>query len=217
MNRVRSGVGSWLERRRADAFIAGGVLLLASPGHVGLERFVGVPLPSWLVALLVVPGVIASLVGVAGLYPRLAIRTPRAALVAGVLAAIAGGSLVVLLCWVLASSISMSVFGIPVSTPPDVGFVFVSATVSATFVLFGVAWLWAGAPTRPVGILLVSFALPWLAAIGATAVYGSSVPDWLAMAIYGPIPLLTVATGYALRLESPPADFEDAVDTLTPG
>lgn len=216
MTTTSTKVGSSLEDWSAEAFLVGGGLLLASPIHVGLELFLGVPVPSWLVALFVIPGLIASLVGLTGLYPRIADHSPRAALAGGASTVIATTTLVVLLGWTLGRSILSALTGIDVGTPPDTAFVMLAITITLAFILFGITSLRFAIPSRPVGLLLLSFTLPWMVILAATSVYGAAFPNWLVLAIYGPIPWMMLATGYTLRIESAPAGRDDvSVDMVT--
>lgn len=210
-------VGSALERRSAEAFLLAGVLLLASPAHVGLELFINVPLPSWMVASVILPGLIATLVGLVGLYPRIADRAPRMASVGGLFTGLAGTTLVVLLGWILGGSVLTAASGIAIGSPPDVAFLVLAVTMTLAFVSFGTASLRVAVPSRPVGALLLSFALPWIGSLAATAVYGSAFPRWLTLAIYGPIPVVMLATGYGLRIESVPTARESFTVDTTPG
>lgn len=206
-----------LERWSAEAFLLAGVLLLASPAHVGLELFMNVPLPSWLVASVVVPGLIATLVGLVGLYPRIADRAPRMASLGGLFTTLAGTILVVLLGWILGNSVLTAASEMAIGAPPDVAFLGLAVTMTLAFVLFGTASLRVAVPSRLVGALLLSFALPWTVIIAAKPVYGSTFPGWLTLAIYGPIPVVMLATGYTLRIESAPPARENASVDTTPG
>lgn len=209
MGQISTRVWSVLDRWRAEPFLAAGVLLLASPTHIALELFVGVPLPSWLVALFVLPGLIATLVGLFGLYPSIVDRAPLIANVAGVISAIGGLILAVLLGWIVGGSLLTSVSGMAVRMPPGTAFQSLAITLSLAFLLFGLAAVWFAVPTRKVGVLLVSFSLPWVSSLAATSIYGTAFPEWLIFAIYGPIPFLMLGTGYLLRMESPPRSRED--------
>jgi len=195
-------VWSALDHRSADAFLVAGVLLLASPAHIGLELFLDVPLPSWLVASVILPGLLAALVGLGGLYPRLAARAPRTAAVGGAFTTLACVTLVVLLGWLLGDGVLTATAEATIGSPP--GFVFLSLPVTMTlaFVAFGTASLRVAVPSRRIGALLSAFALPWVVTLVATTVYGSAFPRWLTLAIYGPIPFVMLATGYTLRMES---------------
>lgn len=213
---ISTRVWSVLDHWRAEAFLAAGVLLLASPTHIALELFIGVPLPSWLVALFVLPGLIATLVGLLGLYPRIADRAPWIAIVGGVITAMAGSILFVLFGWIVGGSLLTAVSGMAVSMPPETAFQSLALTLTLAFLLFGVANLWYAIPSRNVGFLLVSFSLPWVSSLAATSIYGAVLPDWLTIGIYGPIPFLMLATGYVLRMESTPTGRDDySVDIST--
>lgn len=217
MSTVHTRIQSAFEGRSADAFLVAGVLLLASPTHVGLELFLDVPLPSWLVALFVLPGLFATLVGLAGLYPRIADRAPRLGLVGGVITVVAGAILLILLGWVLGNSLLTAVSGLALGTPPGAVFMLLSVSLTLAFVLFGIASMRFAVPSRSVGFLLLSFALPWVTGLSATAVYGPTFPAWLTAVIYGPIPFVLLATGYMLRLNTAPTTREDAVADMMAG
>lgn len=205
------------ERWSTEAFLLAGVLLLASPAHIGLELFMNVPLPSWMVASFILPGLTATLVGLVGLYPRIADRAPRMASVGGLFTALAGTTLVVLFGWILGDNVLTEASGMAIGSPPDAAFLVLAVTMTLAFVSFGTASLRVAVPSRPVGALLLSFALPWFVSLAATPVYGSAFPRWLTLAIYGPIPAVMLATGYTLRIESMSAAREDSAIDTTPG
>lgn len=191
--------------------------MIASPAHVVLELFVGIPLPSWLVVLFVVPGLLASLVGVVGLYPSVSDRAPRLALAGVASATVAGTMLVVLLGWTLGATLLPPVSGLVVGPPPGVVFVSLPVTMTLGSVLFGVASLRSGVPSRTVGGLLLAFATPWIVVLAATPVYGAAFPRWLTLAVYGPLPVVMLATGYAIRAGSVPTEREDATTDVVTG
>lgn len=207
---------SLLERRSAGAFFLGGGLLLASPTHVVLERFLDVPLPSWLVVLFVVPGLTVSLLGLLGLYPRIADSTPRLALAGGVVAAVGVLIPVSIATWILGGTLVTAVAGQSVSQPPAILFQMMAIAMALGFGCFGVAILRATLPPRNLGYLLLSSALPWVVVLGATTVYGSALPGWLVLTIYGPLPFLMLTTGYTLHAHSVETRrAETAVDVMT--
>lgn len=206
-----------LERWNADAFLVAGVLLLASPTHIVLESFLNIPLPTWIVASVILPGLIATLVGLVGLYPRIADRAPRMAAIGGLFTALAGTTLTVLLGWILGNSVLTAAWGMTIGSPPDIAFLSLVVTMTLAFVLFGTASLRVAVPSRRVGTLLLSFALPWIVILVAQSVYGSAFPRWLTLAIYGPIPVVMLATGYTLRIESLPTTAENSTTDTTPG
>ena len=190
------------ERWSATAFFVAGGLQLASPTHVVLELFMDIPLPSWIVALFILPGLMATLVGLLGLYPRLIDRAPRLALAGGVMAGITGTILMMIFGWILGGALLSVVSEIAIGTPPGVLFSTFTLTMTLGFVFFGVATLRSPGFARSFGLLLLSFAVPWVMVLAATAVFGSTFPEWLTLVIYGPIPFIMLATGYTLRVES---------------
>lgn len=197
-----TSVWSALERRSGDAFLIAGVLLLASPTHIVLESFLNVPLPTWLVASVILPGLIATLIGLGGLYPQLSNRASWAAGIGGVFTTLAGVTLLVLFGWIIGDGVLTATTGTTVGSPPAFVFLSLPVTMTLAFLLFGIAGLRDAVPSRRVGALLLSFALPWLVVLAATPVYGSAFPRWLTLAIYGPIPVVMLATGYTLRMDS---------------
>jgi len=200
MTAVRMRVLQTLEPWSATAFFIAGGLLLASPTHIVLELFMNIPLPSWIVALFIIPGLMATLVGLLGLYPRLVDRAPRLALIGGVMAGITGTILAVIFGWILGGALLSAVSGIAIGTPPGVLFSTFALTMTLGFVFFGVATLRSPGLAHSFGLLLLSFAMPWVVVFAATAVFGSTFPEWLTLAIYGPIPFIMLATGYTLRV-----------------
>lgn len=206
-----------LARWRARAFLVAGVLLLASPASKGLAFLADVSPPMWLVALLVFPGLLTALAGLLGMYPQLADETPLLALAGGVVAAITGSGLALLFGWVLASTVAPSLRGIAVSVPPGSVFLSLMVLIPAGFVLFGVGSLQATVHSRSIGILLLGFAAPWVVILTVTPVYGADLPAWLAIAVYGVMPVVLLATGYSLRGEDPLTDHEVLPGTLPVG
>jgi hypothetical protein len=213
---VHARVWPPLENRSSEAFLVAGTLLLASPAHLGIELVGAFSLTSWVVALFVFPGLFAALVGVSGLYPQLADQSPRLALTAGVITTSTGAMLVGLLGWILGASLLNAVSTLSLGMPPDIAFVTLSVSMTLSFLSFGIASLRSAAPSRAVGLLLLSFATPWILAVAATLVYGSTFPEWLLLLIYGPVPLIMLATGYTLRTPSTlTAEDDTAVDVTT--
>lgn len=205
-----------LERRSAGAFFLGGGLLLASPTHVVLERFLDVPLPSWVVVLFVVPGLIVSLLGLLGLYPRLAESTPRLALAGGAMAGVGVLIPLSIATWMLGGTLLTAVAGQAVSQPPAILFQVMAVAMALGFGCFGVATLRTPVPPRKLGYLLLSYAVPWVVVLGSTAVYGSALPGWLVLTIYGPLPFLMLTTGYTLHAHTVQTRrAETGVDVVT--
>lgn len=199
---VSIGAFTWrrMERWRALAFVIAGLLLLASPATKALALFVGVSLPTWLVVSLVFPGLLASMVGLLGLYPTLARQVPRLSLAGGVVATIAGSATAVTFGWMLAASVPA--LGVVATPPPGPVFLSLMVSIALGFALFGVASLRTTVISRSVGLLLLGFAVPWIVIFAVTPVYGSDLPGWLALALYGVMPPVLLATGHVLRDDS---------------
>jgi hypothetical protein len=85
------------------------------------------------------------------------------------------------------------------------------------FVLSGVASLRSASLSRSTGLLLLSFAVPWIVILAVTPVYGSDLPGWVALAVYGPMPIVLLATGFRLRSETPWTDRDTPPSTLPTG
>jgi hypothetical protein len=195
-----------LARWRARAFLIAGGLLLASPVTKGLTLLADVSPPVWLIALLVFPGLLAALAGLLGMYPRLADEASRLAFAGGVATVFAGCGVTLLFGWVLASSVSLSLGTLTVTAPPGSVFLSLMVLIASGFCLFGLASLQAAAHSRTTGYLLLGFAVPWVVILAVTPVYGSDLPGWLALAVYGVMPIMLLTTGHSVRDDGPLSD-----------
>ncbi|MFB6137623.1 MAG: hypothetical protein ABEJ42_04700 [Halobacteriaceae archaeon] len=187
-----------LERRAATCFLVGGMLLVGSPTHIVLEEFVGVALPTWFVAGIVLTGLVAVFLGVLGVTRSLRAPAPTLALASAVLAAVAAVEVTALLAWIFGAALPAGTDWLG-GGPPDAAFVAVAVTATLAFVGAGGGSLRTGVPSRRVGALLLLAASPWLGTLGATAVWGSAVPPWVALLVYLPVPVAALGTRVALR------------------
>lgn len=206
MNEVTASQWRSLERWRSKAFLIAGGLLLASPATKAVAVFADGSLPVWIVVLLVFPGLLVALAGLLGTYPQLAEEMPRLAFVGATVTAVAGGAVALLFGWVFVSSIVPLSGGVVGTAPPGFVFLSVMSLIVAGFVLFGVASLLSADVSRSTGLLLLSFAVPWVVILAVTPVYGADLPGWFALAVYGLMPVVLLATGFRLRRETPPTD-----------
>lgn len=101
---------------------------------------------------------------------------------------------------------------------------FVGATVTvvtagAVALLFGLMLLSSVGPSSGdvVGIAPPGFAVLWLVILAVTPFYGADLPGWLALAVYGPMLTVLLATGFQLRSETPWTDRDTSPSTLTTG
>ena len=161
-------------------------------------------------------GIILSYVGLLGLSPWYAERTPRLARTGFVLVVLPTLLITVLLVWGLASHLPIATVPSPIDVVPGFGLIFV-----LTFLLFavgvgafGVASLRTGIPSRPAGVLMVVLAATWCVLLGASTVYGSKFPAWLDALSFGMMAIALSGIGYALQSKSPPrVHDEEAADS----
>lgn len=197
---------SWdsFERRSATAFLVAGGLMVVFWALVALEVFMDISSPQALVAM---PALVATFVGLLGLYPMLTDQSPRLARAGVGILAIATVGLVVIFAWILAANLLPQVTGIDVpAQPPSI---FIMLTVSGyviTVLSFAVASLWTAVPSRTVGFLLFTlvgvFALPVIAGL----LWGEYPREWMAVVVSGWQAAAMLGIGYTLRLESTMTD-----------
>lgn len=158
-------------------------------------------------------GFFLGLVGLLGLYPALADRTPLLARVSGGVAAIP------VIGWLI-----ITVFGIghaagvlpgmSVVFPVPVFPILVGLTTILAYVLFGVASLRAGTHSRVVSIVLLVPAVPYFTLIVGMAVLGPV--QGMEFAIDSGHALAHLAVGITLRSRDAPADRAGPVAETTP-
>lgn len=179
--------------------------------------FTGESLPVWLVVLLVFPGLLVAHVGVLGLYPELSDETPRLAFAGGTVAAVTVGAVTVLFGWLLVSRVGPFPGGVVAPSPPGFVFLSVMSLLAVVFAMFGLATLRSAGRSTVTGLLVLGFAVPWVVILAVTPVYGADLPGWLALAVYGPMPVVLLALGVSLRGETPHLDPEESPGTLPSG
>lgn len=190
----------WLAVRRwsARALLLAGGLLGGSVLLKAVELFTPATVPGLAVAFVAVPGHLAALVGLLGLYPVITDRSRRLGRVLGASAAVAGGWLIGLLGWTVAGpSLIATVGPIVPAKPPDVAFVSGTVALGVAFVLFGATVVRAGSLPHRTGILLAAFAGTWLLLFAFS--FRAAVPDWQWFAVYAVQPPVLLATGWTLQ------------------
>lgn len=176
----------------AGGLLGGSVLLKA------LELFTGTTLPGLAVALVAVPGHLAALVGLLGLYPVIADRSRRLGRMLGAAVVVAGGWLIGLLGWAVAGPALNATLGPVVpAEPPDVAFVSGAVALGVAFALFGAAVVRAEPFTHRTGVFLAIFAGTWLVLFAFS--FRAAVPDWQWFAVYAVQPPVLLATGWTLQ------------------
>ena len=188
------GLLETLERRSATVFLVAGGLLTVFAVNTGLRTFVGQSSP--LVQNLVAPvGFLVGVLGLLGLYPAVANRTPTSARAAGVLAGVTAAYWIV----IVAGSLGDIVGVLPASEElfPLVFFFGVYIAMLLTYAVFGAIALRAGVPSRTVGLLVLGPAAMFLLLMTGVA------PNFLIDAGHA---LFHLGIGIALRAESVPTE-----------
>lgn len=205
-----------MTRKSSTAFLVAGLLLISSPTHVGLGAYMGVSLPTWVVAIFVIPGLLAGVLGAVLLsrdLSRIASYWGHSATVVG---AVATMLLLTLLMWVAGRPVVEMTAGVALGQPPVILFALLAPVLGLTFSLLGLGTLLTDSTSDSVGLTLLVMALPWLGVLAATAIVTGPFPAWLTLALYGPLPVFSVMTGYTLRVDTTATDrTETHLDVLT--
>lgn len=156
-------------------------------------------------------GHLVALVGLVGLYPALADRTPTLTEAAAVAAAIPAVGWLVLFVWQVGDL--AGVLSPPTGVLPGIVSVTVIVATALTYVLFGLASHRAGARSRTVTWRLVTPAglfgglVVSIAVVGASALVGFVFTSGLVVAY--------LAIGQSLRIDADPTDGETPADATT--
>lgn len=210
--RIRRIVGErrvrWesVARWGVTAFLAAGGLLLLTTLLMVLTALTGT---AWemLPGITGFLGLVLLWVGVLGLYPRVADRTPRLAGTGVALVALSMVTVFVLLVWGTLGH-TLSIVPIPIVVIPAFGVVFVATFLMFALgtTLFGVASLRSGRLPRAVGLLLFALAGTWFVMFGAGSMYGAKFPAWFDSLTSGIMAVVTLAIWYQLRAGSVQSD-----------
>lgn len=218
MRRSRVLIERPFKQWSCKAFLFAGILLVGAPSHLVLDHFTSVSTPAWLIAPVVLTGLMSSLVGLLTFYPRLSDRTVWLNIAGAVNVVIAGVGTIGILGWALAASILPIVSEVSISTvPPAPVFLVVMMTMALAFVLSGIASLLTVDLSKIVGLLMLSFAVPWIVVVAATLMFGSEVPTWLSFPVYGAMPLILLATSHVLRRHPHSEEFEEPSGDIAAG
>jgi hypothetical protein len=147
----RRGALGWLEKRAPTLFLVAGGLAVVFAANTALRTFVGTSYP--VVQDVVGPiGFFVGVVGLFGLYPALADRTPTLARIAAAVAVVpAVGYFAIVVMGIGSTAGVLSYPTGPLAAIPIV----VIVTMVLAFGLFGVTSLRAGVRSRVVGALLL--------------------------------------------------------------
>lgn len=156
-------------------------------------------------------GLVAAIVAVVGLYPRLKDRVPRLA-GSGVLAfAAAVVGLIVTVVWLLSIGLENAPEAVPTALTALLSLSVL--LIAAGFLLFAVACLRTSTPSRMIGYLLIVSAIMWVWHYVALSIFGSTRIGTIID--YAVIAAAFLAVGYLLRSESEPADSAAATPDST--
>ena len=194
------------EQWSATGFLVGGGLMTVFWALISLAVFMDIESPQGLFAT---AALVATFIGLLGLYPTLSDQSSRAARAGVGLLSVTTVGVFVIFVWILASRILL-VAGMDVpALPPGI---IIGPTVGGyalTVLLFGVASLWTGVPSRMVGVLLLAifgvFALPPIAGI----IWGGYPAEWMAVIVSGLQAVAILSVGYILRTDSASTDHTE--------
>lgn len=193
----------WVERYSPRLFLVGGALVVGHAAVNGLEAFTEIGPPPDVFGP---AGYLLGVLGLLGLYPALADRSPRAARLAAALA------VVVLLGWIgiLAQTVGVAV-GV---VGPDAGVlpgVFLFAHLAGlvlSYLLFGALTLVTGGHSRTVGGLLLLVPLFVVGLVAGAHLFGNSAAGSF---LLGTLLALThLSVGIALGAGGSPRGMEAA-------
>ena len=198
-----------LERWSANIFFISGGLWLLDTVSLVVNRFLGgTEVTILLEGVSFVIALVATAIGILGLYSRLSDQTPRLAVagVGGIAAAVGGLVLTILLSVVMASDSGLL----------DGLFVVSIFALLFGFLLFGIASVQAAVPSRVVGLLLLGVAGISGTWVVVNVALGFEPPDWLISTLAAAITVDTLAIGYLLRTAEVPSDrAEPSIDSAT--
>lgn len=199
-----------VERWSPTVLVVAGSLLVGHTGMLAVQAFTGLTPPPDVFGP---SGHLVALAGLMGLYPTLADRTPRVALVAGAAAAVALGG------WALLTITRfLAVLGFVASASDVLPAVIVMAMFGATVLtygLFGAATVRVDEISRVVGPLALA-----PGALLVVAIVGSATVDAVALlgfVIGGGLSLSVLALGFTLRTRVHPVGSRLPAGEVTTG
>lgn len=187
-----------LERWSATAFLLAGVLFIGFAARNGIIAFGDGFSESMRFALYVafiVPAELAAYVGLLGLYPRLSEHASRLTGAGAVFVGVAGAAIIG-----FGGGAGAALLAVGPLEPPAVAQLLLPVAVIATilgFLLFGVASLRAGVPSRTAGGLLLIPPATYL--LMMTSMVAGVAPDWSAFVLASIQAVAHVAIGVVLR------------------
>lgn len=182
------------------AFLAaGGVWLIDSALYV-LDLFGGVSIPGTVNGTLILTAILLTQIGILGLKTPIADETPRLAVTGGLLVGITGLVTAVTLAWMLGAGL--------LNQPIPPGSLLVGLILASlvALLLFGLASVYAEAPSRTSGVLLLLLAAAW--SVWAVTGLLLATPEWSPIAFGVTFSVVTATTGYVLQAGITPTGKE---------
>lgn len=193
-----------LERWSPKAFLVAGAFLTVFAALVALEVFGGVNAPQALVAI---PGLVAGIVGLFGLYSSLAEEESRLALGGVVALSIAVVGLVALLLWVASLTV---MYGIDSVKPPAPVILSTILVTILGYALLGIASVRHAVPSRTVGLLVLVPPGTLVLMVSTNILSGGNPPEWTAFVFSGLQALAHLSIGYVLWTDRLAADSAES-------
>lgn len=192
---------AWLEQWSPVGFVVTGVGFLGAVALLVADTVAAVTISELLVSVFVVPSLLALfLVGLPGFYPYVADASPRLAL-GGVVAAIAGGTIVAVMTGAKIALDLLGVVGFTEEGPLVFGFILAFMALFLSVLFYGVASTRSGEPTRTVGLLLLLIIVE-PAAVIVNDLVGIDVGVVVAFGTLGVAGIAFLAIGYILQGKS---------------
>lgn len=201
------------EEKSATLFLGGGVLLVGFAALLGYQAFTNEPAPEDIFAG---AGFALGFLGLLGLYPALADRSPWFARAGAVFAAL--GAIGFAVTFVV--SIGQFAGAVPAEIPAWVAALQILSVVGLVpgYLAFGVASLRTDAHSRTLGLLLLAPAIIFSLNLATAIALSPENPEFTA----GPVvfasgqTLALLAIGYVLRTEGVPTDRERVEPSVGP-
>lgn len=195
------GVWTTLKRQNKTVLMIAGVWLLGYAISKAIYTFTDVTAVGAFDVSFGGLGLLVTVVGLVGLYPRLRDEAPRLSFAGLVTAVVAAVGNIALLGWLALATLTRAGYpAIPEESPAwtVVALIVVFVTMALGFLLFGAASLRTDIFSRPVGWLLVVPGLGWAGLIVGNLALPSG--QYLGL-VYVPICLALLGIGYSLDSE----------------
>lgn len=205
-----------LEQRSANTFLVAGMLLFGYAVSKVIYTFTNVTAIGAFDVAFGGLGLLATTLGLLGLYPRLRDGAPRLSLAGVVFTLVGAVGTSLVLGWLASATLTRAGYpAIPEEQPAWIlaAFFIVFPTISLGFLLLGIAGLRTDALSQAVSRLLLVVGLALMGLIVANVILPSG--QYIGVLVYVPASLALLTIGYLLRTESVRTDHvEQAADSF---